>query len=69
MCLFTQTTATDLKAEKKQIQRNGHKGIISMNLDAKMDAVTTFKATYIPPKSPGVRLRGKFSVFLPHKLE
>lgn len=36
-----------------------------MNLDAKMETVTTFKATFIPPKSPGVRLRGKFSVFSP----
>ncbi|XP_075885463.1 sperm-associated antigen 8 [Nelusetta ayraudi] len=29
-----------------------------MDPKAKMEAVSTFTATYIPPKSPGVRLRG-----------
>lgn len=58
VCLLTQTTAEDLWAEKLKLHKHGHKGIISMDPKAKMEAVTTFTATYIPPKSPGVRLRG-----------
>lgn len=37
-----------------------------MDPKAKMEAVSTFTATYIPPKSPGVRLRGERLCFSPH---
>ncbi|TKS84179.1 Sperm-associated antigen 8 [Collichthys lucidus] len=43
---------------RTQIQRYGHRGILTMDQESKMETVTTLKAAYIPPRSPGVRLRG-----------
>lgn len=50
--------ALETKETKTQIQRHGHRGIITMDQDSKMETVTTLKAAYTPPKSQGVRLRG-----------
>nr|XP_046231982.1 sperm associated antigen 8 [Scatophagus argus] len=50
--------ALDTEKTRTQTQRHGHRGILMMDLESKMETVTTFKAAYIPPKSPGVRLQG-----------
>ncbi|CAJ1070831.1 sperm-associated antigen 8 [Xyrichtys novacula] len=44
--------------ESIQIQRHGHRGILTLDQDTKMETVTTHKAHFIPPKGPGVRMRG-----------
>uniref|UniRef100_A0A3P8TJM3 Sperm associated antigen 8 n=1 Tax=Amphiprion percula TaxID=161767 RepID=A0A3P8TJM3_AMPPE len=48
----------DAEETKIHIQRHGHKGILSMDQESKMETMTTLKAAYAAPKSPGVRLRG-----------
>ncbi|XP_030290956.1 sperm-associated antigen 8 [Sparus aurata] len=50
--------ALDTGKTTAQIQKHGHKGILTLDEDSKLENVTTFKAVYIPPRSPGVRLRG-----------
>ncbi|CAL1569594.1 unnamed protein product [Knipowitschia caucasica] len=45
--------------EKRQIQRHGHPGLLSLEPGAKMEDTTTVKATYIHHQSPGVRLKGR----------
>ncbi|XP_071323122.1 sperm-associated antigen 8 isoform X1 [Trachinotus anak] len=49
--------ALDNEETKTQIQRHGHRGILTMDQESKMETVTTLKAAYVPPKSPGVRLK------------
>nr|XP_029133607.1 sperm-associated antigen 8-like [Labrus bergylta] len=41
-----------------QIQRQGHKGILTLDQDTKMETVTTHRTDFLPPKGPGVRERG-----------
>ncbi|KAF3702293.1 Sperm-associated antigen 8 [Channa argus] len=50
--------ALDKEEMQIQTQRHGHRGILSMDQQCKMETVTTVKADYIPPKIPGVRLCG-----------
>ncbi|XP_028458170.1 sperm-associated antigen 8 [Perca flavescens] len=50
--------ALDIQQTRTEIQKRGHRGILTMDQESKMETVSTLKATYIPPKSPGVRLRG-----------
>ncbi|CAL8405940.1 unnamed protein product [Arctogadus glacialis] len=45
-------------ASQEQIQRDGHRGIFSMNLESKMEDMTSLKSAYTPPVAPGVRERG-----------
>ncbi|CAK6965129.1 sperm associated antigen 8 isoform X2 [Scomber scombrus] len=56
--------ALDTKDTKAHIQKHGHRGILTVDQESKMETVSTLKAAYIPPKSPGVRLRGVRSEFL-----
>ncbi|XP_059214137.1 sperm associated antigen 8 [Centropristis striata] len=42
----------------RQIQKQGHRGILSLDQDSRMESVTTVTATFVPPRGPGVRLRG-----------
>ncbi|XP_024857843.1 sperm associated antigen 8 [Kryptolebias marmoratus] len=50
--------ALDEDDSETRSQKHGHKGIIAMDQEAKMETVTTSKATYVSLKSPGVRLKG-----------
>ncbi|XP_069015441.1 sperm-associated antigen 8 isoform X1 [Embiotoca jacksoni] len=50
--------ALDTEETKMQIRRHGHKGILTMNQEAKMETMTTLKTAYVTPRSPGVRLKG-----------
>ncbi|XP_047426118.1 sperm associated antigen 8 [Mugil cephalus] len=52
------TAALDKERTKTHIQRHGHKGILTIDPESKMESVTTLKADYVTPKGPGVRLRG-----------
>nr|XP_020470781.1 sperm-associated antigen 8 isoform X2 [Monopterus albus] len=50
--------AVDNKEIKTQNWRHGHRGILTMDQESKMEAVSTLKEAYGPPKIPGVRLHG-----------
>ncbi|XP_067430965.1 sperm associated antigen 8 isoform X1 [Thunnus thynnus] len=50
--------ALDTQETKAHIQKHGHRGILTIDQESKMETVSTLRAAYIPPKSPGVRLRG-----------
>ncbi|XP_056288064.1 sperm associated antigen 8 [Pseudoliparis swirei] len=50
--------ALDTPETRSQIRKYGHRGILTTDWESKMERVTTLKATYVTPKSPGVRLRG-----------
>ncbi|XP_041667648.1 sperm associated antigen 8 [Cheilinus undulatus] len=50
--------ALDTEETRIQIQRQGHKGILTLAQDSTMETVTTHRAVFIPPKDPGVRKRG-----------
>uniref|UniRef100_A0A665XBX2 Sperm associated antigen 8 n=1 Tax=Echeneis naucrates TaxID=173247 RepID=A0A665XBX2_ECHNA len=50
--------ALDRDETKAKIQRHGHRGILTMDQESKMESVTTVKAAYGFPQSPGVRLTG-----------
>ncbi|XP_068191204.1 sperm-associated antigen 8 [Antennarius striatus] len=54
--------------ERAQIQRHGHRGIITMDQESKMETVTTFRAAFPPPKSSGVRTQGTRSELLEKRL-
>ncbi|KAM8828876.1 sperm-associated antigen 8 isoform 2-T2 [Spinachia spinachia] len=41
-----------------QILKQGHGGLLTMAQESKMETVTTLRASYVPPKGLGVRLRG-----------
>ncbi|XP_061656042.1 sperm associated antigen 8 isoform X2 [Phyllopteryx taeniolatus] len=53
---------------REQILRYGHKGILTMNTGSQMENITTLKAAFAPPKSPGVRLRGIRSELLERRI-
>ena len=59
-CTQRAVAALDTGKTTAQIQKHGHKGILTLDEDSKLENVTTFKAVYIPPRSPGVRLRGMY---------
>ncbi|KAJ4926245.1 hypothetical protein JOQ06_008426 [Pogonophryne albipinna] len=46
----------DTQETRTQIQKYGHKGIITMGQESQMESVT--RVHFTPPKVPGVRLRG-----------
>uniref|UniRef100_A0A3Q0STV0 Sperm associated antigen 8 n=1 Tax=Amphilophus citrinellus TaxID=61819 RepID=A0A3Q0STV0_AMPCI len=48
----------EVSAVKRPRQRHGLKGILTTDLESKMESVTTHNAAYVAPKSPGVRIRG-----------
>ncbi|XP_030599240.1 sperm-associated antigen 8 [Archocentrus centrarchus] len=48
----------DTEDTNAQKQRHGLKGILTTDLESKMESVTTHNAAYVAPKSPGVRIRG-----------
>ncbi|XP_022059732.2 sperm associated antigen 8 [Acanthochromis polyacanthus] len=52
------TACIDTEETKMHVQRHGHKGILTVDQESKMESMTTLKAAYAAPKSPGVRLRG-----------
>ncbi|XP_068430464.1 sperm-associated antigen 8 [Clinocottus analis] len=50
--------ALDTTQTRSEILKHGHRGILTMDWESKMESVTTQKATFAPPKGPGVRLQG-----------
>ncbi|XP_034048707.1 sperm-associated antigen 8 [Thalassophryne amazonica] len=50
--------APDNEKTKPQIQRDGPRGVFMTDPTSKMESVSTLKASYVPPKGPGVRLQG-----------
>ncbi|KAM4720317.1 sperm-associated antigen 8 [Anableps anableps] len=50
--------ALGIEESRNTIRKCGNKGIITMDLNCKMETLSTSKATYVPPVGPGVRLSG-----------
>ncbi|XP_034565636.1 sperm-associated antigen 8 [Notolabrus celidotus] len=50
--------ALDTEETRIQIQRQGHRGILTLDQDTTMETVTTHRAAFTTPKGPGVRQRG-----------
>ncbi|XP_026153791.1 sperm-associated antigen 8 [Mastacembelus armatus] len=48
----------DIEETNSQIRTHGHREILTMDQQSEMETFTTMKAAYIPPRHPGVRLRG-----------
>ncbi|XP_071390193.1 sperm-associated antigen 8 [Centroberyx affinis] len=48
----------DTDGSRVQIQKHGHRGILTVDLASKIEGVSTERASYIPPRGPGVRERG-----------
>uniref|UniRef100_A0A3B5B814 Sperm associated antigen 8 n=1 Tax=Stegastes partitus TaxID=144197 RepID=A0A3B5B814_9TELE len=61
------TAALDTNETKTHIQRHGHKGILTIDQESTMEAMTTLRAAYAAPKSPGVRMRGTCLCLSPAK--
>ncbi|XP_072309309.1 sperm-associated antigen 8 [Eucyclogobius newberryi] len=53
-----QRASGDTEETKSQTQAFGHSGLLSTEQGAKMEDMTTMKASYVQPKGPGIRLRG-----------
>ncbi len=45
--------------DQGQTIKEGHKGLLTCDFDAKAEDVTTFRHSYKPPKPPQVRERGQ----------
>ncbi|KAM3599190.1 uncharacterized protein V6R79_001487 [Siganus canaliculatus] len=60
--------ALDNEEARAQIQRHGHRGIITIDQESKMETVTTVKSTYVPFKSPGVTLEGNREELMKKKI-
>ncbi|XP_062410692.1 sperm associated antigen 8 [Sardina pilchardus] len=43
---------------RTSIQKTGHRGILTLDMTAKMQGLSTVKSSYTPPKGPGVRVKG-----------
>uniref|UniRef100_A0A4W5QW51 Sperm associated antigen 8 n=1 Tax=Hucho hucho TaxID=62062 RepID=A0A4W5QW51_9TELE len=52
------TAVLDNERPRAHIHKNGHKGILTMDLSSKVQGVTTVNAAFTPPKGHGVRQRG-----------
>ncbi|XP_078483540.1 sperm-associated antigen 8-like [Ciona intestinalis] len=53
---------TDVNSEctsSAQLHRHGHKGLLTLSLDANAEKLTTVRESYQKPKFPEVRTRGK----------
>ncbi|XP_029921696.1 sperm-associated antigen 8 [Myripristis murdjan] len=63
-CLLEKSTeesaaaALDTEGSREQIQRLGHRDILTMDPASKIEDVSTMKAAYVSPRTAGVRLRG-----------
>ncbi|CDQ64151.1 unnamed protein product [Oncorhynchus mykiss] len=52
------TAVLDNERPRAHIHKNGHKGILTMDLSSKVQGVTTVNAAFTPPRGHGVRQRG-----------
>lgn len=68
---FTQRAIADLHTEDPKTHKHihGHKGILTIDLESKMESVTTLKAAYVAPKTPVGRLQGMCLYLSPARME
>ncbi|CAB1332716.1 unnamed protein product [Coregonus sp. 'balchen'] len=52
------TAVLDNERPRPHIHKNGHKGILTMDLSSKVQGVTTVNAAFTHPRGHGVRQRG-----------
>uniref|UniRef100_A0A3Q4IE20 Uncharacterized protein n=1 Tax=Neolamprologus brichardi TaxID=32507 RepID=A0A3Q4IE20_NEOBR len=59
-CTVRWLAIADLHTEDPKTHKHihGHKGILTIDLESKMESMTTLKAAYVAPKSPVGRLQG-----------
>ncbi|KAK7895419.1 hypothetical protein WMY93_020744 [Mugilogobius chulae] len=53
-----QNERTEVYVHTEKTQKCGQCGLLSMEQGAKVEDITTVRATYVQPKDPGVRLKG-----------
>lgn len=68
---FTQRAIADLHTEDPKTHKHihGHKGILTIDLESKMESVTTLKAAYVAPKTPVGRLQGMCLYLSPARMK
>lgn len=68
---FTQRAIADLHTEDPKTHKHihGHKGILTIDLESKVESVTTLKAAYVAPKSPVGRLQGMCLYLSPARMK
>ncbi|XP_055015996.1 sperm associated antigen 8 [Boleophthalmus pectinirostris] len=54
-----EAAAASSSTEKRRIQKLGHRGLLTEEQGAKMEHLTTARATYVLPRGPAVRLTGR----------
>uniref|UniRef100_A0A3B4GN97 Uncharacterized protein n=1 Tax=Pundamilia nyererei TaxID=303518 RepID=A0A3B4GN97_9CICH len=61
----------DLHTEDPKTHKHihGHKGILTIDLESKMESVTTLKAAYVAPKTPVGRLQGMCLYLSPARMK
>lgn len=52
------TALLDNSVTRTSIHKNGHRGILTVDMAAKVQGLSTIKSSYTPPKGPGVRQKG-----------
>ncbi|XP_054613513.1 sperm associated antigen 8 isoform X2 [Dunckerocampus dactyliophorus] len=60
--------ADELEETRGHTQKRGHGGVFNINPGATMEKITTLRAAFAPPRSPGVRLRGIRSELLERRI-
>ncbi|KAL2100391.1 hypothetical protein ACEWY4_004785 [Coilia grayii] len=53
------TALLDNSMPRVSVHKNGHRGILTLDVTAKVQGMSTVKSSYVPPKGPGVRQRGQ----------
>ncbi|XP_076139511.1 sperm-associated antigen 8 [Alosa pseudoharengus] len=52
------TALLDNSMPRTRIHKNGHRGILTLDMTAKVQGLSTIKSSYTPPKGPGIREKG-----------
>ncbi|XP_031433116.1 sperm associated antigen 8 isoform X2 [Clupea harengus] len=52
------TALLDNSMPRTRIPKNGHRGILALDMTAKVQGISTIQSSYTPPKGPGVRQKG-----------
>ncbi|XP_063067349.1 sperm associated antigen 8 [Engraulis encrasicolus] len=62
------TAQLDTSTPRESLYKKGHKGILTVDDTAKVQGTSTIKSSYIPPRGPGVRERGRRGELLEREL-
>ncbi|XP_043094748.1 sperm associated antigen 8 [Puntigrus tetrazona] len=62
------TALLDRTGPRSRVHKHGHTGILTVDVTAKAQRISTFKAAFISPKNPGVRQKGSRAELLENDL-